>query len=95
MSVGANSIKRAAKTAAAEGPRENGPEAKTPERAEGGAKAAQTSRKAVQKKREPKAVKGQAALAVTDTEAAAREAAAGKQAYEAYGIGQQLPIYLL
>ena len=51
MSVGANSIKRAAKTAAAEGPRENGPEAKTPERAEGGAKAAQTSRKAVQKKR--------------------------------------------
>lgn len=119
MSVGANSIKRAA--AAVEEPRKAGAEGTLAESAESGsekkeagmksgagtdgagrsAKAAKAPGKTAQKKREPKAVKGRtpqrtSAKAGQKTPAAPEgDAAGGRQADEAYGIGQQLPVYLL
>ncbi len=100
MSVGAGSIRRAAKTAGAAKGSETVPEAvekamPEPETAE------KATAKKTRKKPEPKAVKDKTvkktpAKAEKTAPAAAKEAAApGKQAYEAYGIGQQLPVHLL
>lgn len=105
MSVGAGSIRRAAKTAGAAKGSETVPEPvekamPEPETAE------KATAKKTRKKPEPKAVKDKAvkdktvkktpAKAEKTAPAAAKEAAApGKQAYEAYGIGQQLPVHLL
>lgn len=112
MSVGANSIKRAAKTAAAEEPKEAGVEGKaagngTSDGTEkngagtsGGSAKAAAPVKAV-KKRTPspaKDEKAKGACGKADRASSAvteEETAAGRQAYEAYGIGQQLPVHLL
>lgn len=102
MPVGASSIKRAAKTAAAGEPREEsleGKEAK-PKSAGQSGKTAKASGKTAQKRRETKAVQGNAPRKASGKAKPADSTTAGqesdaRQAYEAYGIGQQLPIHLL
>ena len=108
MSVGASGIKRAARTAAAEEPKEAGTEGKAAENVESAAErgAAGASVKAAGKKPASKASRNtkntksrmpQKASAADKpkTSAAENDAAAKGQAYEAYGIGQQLPVHLL
>ena len=99
MSVGASSIKRAARTAAAEEPKEAGTEGKAAENVESAAErgAAGASAKASRNTKNTKSRMPQKASAADKpkTSAAENDAAAKGQAYEAYGIGQQLPVHLL
>jgi len=103
MSVGAGSIKRAAKAAKTEGKANPTEEVKVvAEKVEAKAEAPKTTKKpAAEKKAEtkPAAKKTTTKKANTKTTKAVPKAEAKKSAYnsgyEAYGVGQQLPVYLM
>ena len=109
MSVGTGSIKRAVKAANSteELKQEAGGNAETVTEKEGkseGAKAAQKDRaqeSAAQKTAAKKpvgkktAAKKSAAPKVSDSVAAGEKKSAAPAGYEAYGVGQELPVYLM